>query len=112
MTSDAANDDNPQTTAEPDGRGSALFRKPQPPGNAEMLEEATPLPPEEVADFAAQRRHDLPAGETIGDAEGSGAGIGVGSGTLEPKPIGGGKPPVTQGGVEPAGSYRPGESRE
>jgi len=107
MTEHPANDDAPPTSD-----GSALFRKPQPPGNAEMLEEATPLPPEDIADVAAQERHDLPAGETMGDAEGSGAGIGVGSGTLEPKPIGGGKPPVNQDGVEPAGPYRPGESRD
>ena len=104
MTDNPANDDTP-----PSGEGSALFRKPQPPGNAEMLEEATPLPPEDVADLAAQERHDLPAGETMGDAEGSGAGIGVGSGTLEPTPIGGGKPPVNQEEVEPTDSYQPGE---
>ena len=112
MPDEPTNKDGAQTGTEPDGRGSALFRKPQPPGNAEMLEEATPLPPEDVQDLAAQERHDLPARETIGDAEGSGAGIGVGSGTLEPKSIGGGKPPLNQKGVEPAGSYRPGETRD
>jgi hypothetical protein len=112
MTDEPAKQDQSQIGKEADGRGSALFHKPQPPGNAEMLEEATPLPPEDVADLRAQKRHDLPADETIGDAEGSGAGIGVGSGTLEPKPIGGGKPPLDQDGVEPAGSYRPGETRD
>lgn len=113
IPTDAANDDQPQTIkAEPDGRGSALFRETQPPGNAELLEEQTPLPAAEADDPAEQRHHDLPAGETIGDAEDSGAGIGIGSGTEEPKPIGGGKPPQTAGGVEPSGSYTPGESRD
>jgi hypothetical protein len=112
MTDQPGKEQTAQSSSEPDGRGSALFRKPQPPGNAEMLEEATPLPPEDVESLAAQERHDLPAGETIGDAEGSGAGIGIGSGTLEPKPIGGGKPPLDQEGVEPSGSYEPGETRD
>jgi hypothetical protein len=105
-------DDPPKKVDKPDATGSALFREPQAPGNAEMLEEATPLPLEDVADLAAQERHDLPAGETMGDAEGSGAGIDIGSGTEELKPIGGGKPPVSDEDVEPSGSYRPGESRD
>ena len=85
-------DDPPKAIAAPDADGSALLRQPQPPGDAEMLEEATPLPPEDVADVVEQERHDLPAGETMGDAEGSGAGIDIGSGTKEPKPIGGETP--------------------
>lgn len=57
-------------------------------------------------------RRDSAGAETIGDAEGSGAGIGIGSGTPEPEDIGGGKPPISDEGTEPSGTYTPGTSRK
>ncbi|MGN6059389.1 MAG: hypothetical protein ACTHOI_12500 [Sphingomicrobium sp.] len=88
-----ANDDDQLPTAkdQPAADPAAMFRE-QPPGKEALLQEETPLPESEADKFAEEMRHDLPAGETMGDAEGSGAGIDIGSGTQEPKPIGGEAP--------------------
>ena len=113
----AANDDHPQTIkAEPDARGSALFRHPpHPPHDEPLREEASPLGlgQQALGRRPEQERHDLPAGETIGDAIGSGPGIAVGSGIGPDRgELGGGDPPEAAESAEPLGTYRPGESRD
>jgi hypothetical protein len=111
MTADhAANDDHPQTIKnESDARGSAGSQQ-QPPRYESLREEASAVP---LRDENGQIRHDIGAGETIGDALRNGAGLGVGSGTPSDRgELGGGDAPSATDGVDAAGTYKPGESRD
>lgn len=113
-TDTPAAEDHPQTIKlENNARGGAEnARKPPPerPQDDSQVEEASPVPANvELGDDAnAVRTHATGAG-TMGEATGSGIKPDVGSGTPPDQgALGAGKPPITEEGAEPLGTYTPG----
>lgn len=106
-------ENHPQTiNLEDNARGGsdAARHRPDPPDHESLREEASAVPATEELDEDAEavREHATGAG-TIGEATGSGVKPDVGSGTQPDRgALGSGKPPNTEDGAEPLGTYTPG----
>lgn len=105
-------EDHPQTIKlEDNARGAEAARhKPEPARDQPEKEEASAVPADTQLGEDAEdvRRHATGAG-TMGEATGSGVKRDVGSGTPPDQgALGSGKPPITEEGAEPLGTYTPG----
>lgn len=114
MTNDRVVEENhPQTIKLEDnarGGSEAARHQPEPPKYETTSDEASPIPTDAELDEDAEavRQHAQGAG-TIGEATGSGVKPDVGSGTPPDRgALGSGKPPITEEGAEPLGTYTPG----
>jgi hypothetical protein len=106
-------ENHPQTIKlEDNARGGAEAARyqPEPPDYESESEEASAVPADAELDEDAEavREHAAGAG-TIGEGTGSGVKPDVGSGTPQDRgALGSGKPPNTEEGAEPLGTYTPG----
>lgn len=114
MTNDRVVEENhPQTIKLEDnarGGSEAAGHQPEPPKYETTSDEASPISTDAELDEDAEavRQHAQGAG-TIGEATGSGVKPDVGSGTPPDRgALGSGKPPITEEGAEPLGTYTPG----
>ena len=92
------------------GGSEAARHQPDPPDYEPTSEEAPPIPANAELDEDAEAvREHAQGAATIGEATVSGVKPDVGSGTPPDRgALGSGKPPITEEGAEPLGTYTPG----